>query len=177
MKVTSLRDMENYIYSSVILPLKNLNVPDLDLPSPIKGENGNFWSLQVQREPLLREYRRNYQRTQAIRNSNFQVVLYNGTSEYVLATYHPKQHWVKLYQKPFRKLNAMMLLSKIHQALYQNEPFTKIMMETEAPRRRQARRRSRDSVSRRMSDYYDGPMLADDDGPEETPYDIPEVPF
>lgn len=133
MKVTNLKDVETYIYSSVILPLKSLNVPSLEYPSPIKGENGNVWQLSTRLAPVNREFRRNYQRTQALRRADWQVILYNGSRPYIIATYNPKNHWVKLYERPFRKLMAKLLMAKIQEAFNKNTPFTKVIVEQTPP--------------------------------------------
>lgn len=142
MKVTSFKDVETYIYSSVIMPLKALNVPSLDIPSPIRGNRDREWSFQVRQAPLTREFRRNYQRTQAQRRSNMQVVLFTGSAEYVVASYNRKQHWVKIYERPFRVLKAMPLLGKLYEGFYQNTPFSKIITEMDAPRERAFRHRN-----------------------------------
>lgn len=141
MKVTSFRDVEIYIYSSVIMYLKGLNAPDLAFPSPIKGENGLDWQFGVSPEPIHREFRRNYQREQAQERANLQVTLFTGNQDYVVATYNPKQKWVKIYERPFRVLKAVPLMGKLYEAFYTNAPFGKIITQLEAPRPQQFRHR------------------------------------
>lgn len=168
MKVTALRDVETYIYSSVIMPLKGLAVPDLHFPSPIRGENGEEWQFQVRQERLHRDYRRNYQRTQAQRLANWEVVLFANGKEYVVAHFNPRVKWVKMYERPFRVLKAMPIMGKLYEGFYQNTPFGKIITEMDAPRVRPFRGRRHRG--------YDEPMEADSDGN----YDVTtseEMPF
>lgn len=155
MKVTSLRDVETYIYSSVIVPLKEMNVPPLDFATPIRGEADREWLLSVRQQPLNRDYRRNYQRTQAQRSRDWQVILFTGQREYVVATYNRKQHWVKIYERPFKILKAMPLMGKLYEGFYQNTPFTKVMTEVEAPRERQFRHRQNPLRQPMEADYPD----------------------
>lgn len=134
MKVTSFRDVETYLYSSVILPLKGMNVRPLDFPSPISSIDGKrVWELRVMPEPQHRVFRRNYQNTQARRNANQQVVLWTGTAEYVIATYQPRNHWVKVYERPFKTLKATPLMGKLYEVFSKNTPFTKIISELDPP--------------------------------------------
>ena len=128
MKVTSLRDVEAYIYSSVVLPLKKLNVEYLEIQSPIRDETGQVWQLSLNQTPITGNFRRRYQRTQAERKRNWNICLTTGRETFVVGEYNIKNHWVKLYEAPFRKVNAIMLLGKLHDVLNRNTPFTKIIV-------------------------------------------------
>lgn len=134
MKVTSFKDVETYLYSSVIAPLKKLNTNLSGVESPLRSTNGEkVWTLQVVPEPPIRSYRRQYQRMQARRKANLQVVLYTGTREYVVAMYNPKHHWVKVYERPFRVLKATPLMGKLYEAFQNNTPFSKVISELDPP--------------------------------------------
>lgn len=164
MKVTSFRDVETYIYSSVIIPLKQLNIPDLQFPSPIRGENGEDWQFSVRSQPINRDYRRNYQRTQAMRRANQQVMLFAEGREYVVAMYHPRQKWVKIYKRPFHSLKAVPLMGKLYEAFYTNSPFGKIMHELEAPRERRFRARGYRGRLQEPMEAYDDDMVGYSEG-------------
>lgn len=134
MKVTSFKDVETYLYSSVIIPLKRLNVRPLDFPSPITSSNGKkVWQLRVESELPRRNYRRNYQNTQARRRANQQVILWTGQHEYVVAMYNPHNHWVKVYERPFKILKATPLMGKMYEVFSKNTPFTKVITELDPP--------------------------------------------
>lgn len=140
MKVTSFKDVETYIYSSVILPLKQLNVPDLPFPTPMRGDDGQEWSLMVRPQPLFGNFRRNYQRTQAQRRADMQVILFTGSKEYVVAQYNRKNKWVKVYQRAFMRLAAMPIYGKLFEAFQKNTPFAKVIPEVDPPEEHRRRR-------------------------------------
>lgn len=165
MKVTSFRDVETYIYSSLISRLKGLNIPEINFPSPIRGESGQTWELGIQSEPLQREFRRNYQRTQAQRKANTLIVLYAEGKEYIVGCYYPRQKWVKLYKKPFKQLNATPLMGRLFEAFYTETPFGKVIMADSHPRPRPFRHRRN-----RGHDYGEEAYDSDDGYDEEMPF-------
>lgn len=176
MKVTSLKDVETYLYTSVVLPLKNIQAPELNFPSPITGKDGNSWSLQLQREPLERRYRRNYQRDRAQNNRRWQVILSTPSKMYLVAEYSHKTHWVRLYEEPFRKLNSMPLLGQLYKVFHENTPFTKvIMMDMPMAHGRNARRTMFGEYEVRLNNEPSRPMYPSYE-PQEADYDE-EVPF
>lgn len=84
-------------------------------------------------EPVRRHYRRNYQNTLARRSANQQVVLWTGKTEYVVATYNPRTHWVKVYERPFKILKATPLMGKLYEVFNKNTPFTKVISALDPP--------------------------------------------
>ena len=69
MKVTSLKDMESYIYSRVVLPLKELDVDSLNISSPMTDGQGRNIELSVIPEETGHvRYDHNFMRDEA-RNS------------------------------------------------------------------------------------------------------------
>lgn len=134
MRVTSFKDVETYLYSSVVVPLKKLSTNLSEVKSPITSNDGKReWTIQVLPEPPARRYRRQYQRMQASRNANLQVILFTGKREYVVATYNPRHHWVKVYERPFRVLHATPLMGKLYEAFQNNTPFGKVISELDPP--------------------------------------------
>ncbi len=126
MKVTSLKDLERYLYLSVIVPLKSLGV-ETETQSPLKNSNGNSWYLWLQLTPVVMRGRRNYQRRQAEHNRDWQVWMNNGTSEYLVADYSIRTHWVKIYEKPFQDTGSMLIYGKLHKLFSENKPFSKVI--------------------------------------------------
>lgn len=159
MKVTSIKELEKYIYSSVIVPIKGLRSYPY-YASPITGDRGEAWELTVDSDMEQSNYRRNYQRTQASRNANKKIVLMVNGVVYVVATYHIKRKWVKLYKRPFKRLNANLLMNKLYSAFYDNAPFVKIMFEFDLPEKRPSRRRA-DGADRDIA--MSGGDILDDD--------------
>lgn len=156
MKVTSLKDVETYLYSSVIIPLKQLNVRQLDFPSPISSNDGRkLWTFRIAPEPPRRRYRRNYQNTLAQRRANLQILLSTGNREYVVATYNSKTHWIKVYERPFKTLGATPILGKLYEILNKNTPFTKIISELDPPTEGVYRNRHGETTIAEESPDYD----------------------
>ncbi len=119
MKVTSFKDVETYLYTSIILPLKNLQAPELEFGSPIRGDYGEPWILMLERTPAGRRYRR-----------NIEIQLNTGDNKnHILATYNIRNHNLYLYEQPFRVLNALPLLGKMHDMFNRTTPFNKIILE------------------------------------------------
>lgn len=134
MKVTSFKDVETYLYTSVIMPLKGLNAPEFEFGSPIQGDNGVYWTLLLERSPLERRYRRNYQNERAERNRNWEIQLHTGENKnHVLATYDINNHNIYLYKQPFRILDAIPLMGKMHDMFSRTQPFNNIMIEDAVP--------------------------------------------
>lgn len=131
MKVTSSKELETYIYSSVVLPLKGLNLPELHSPTPLTDDAGIAWYFMLKRTPIRPSYRRNYQREIANAKRNYWITFGSrGMPSQVIGEYNIKNHWVKLWEKPFRDINAMPIFSKLWNTLDNNTPFTKIIVIT-----------------------------------------------
>lgn len=131
MKPASFKEIETYIYTSIVLPLKGLAVQELRYPSPLMGEDGLVWELRTILTPVRIHYRRNYQRTQAERRRNYWIILKIADGRrFVLGEYHIKYHTVKLYQQAFSELNAIPLMGKMLDVFQTNSPFTKITVES-----------------------------------------------
>lgn len=161
MRVTSFKDVEIYIYSSVVLPLKRLNVSELPFASPIQSNEGRTWKLSIRRETLDRLFRRNYQRTQANRGRDWIVYLDTGEKSLPVARYKLKSHKVIVYEEPFRALDAMPLMGTMCSVFNKNTPFTKIILE-DAMLPPRPRRRNYDE----FVDAHEAPDYPDDDEEE-----------
>lgn len=125
MKLTTLKDLETYLYSAVVLPLRGIRGISLEYDSPIKGSNGELWSLTLDRE-AVRGHRRQGPRRRAERSSAYLVRLNTNTDSYVVAKYNIRNHNIVLYEQPFKVLKAMILFGKMHDVFVRYEPFNKI---------------------------------------------------
>jgi hypothetical protein len=154
MRVTSFKDVGIYLYTSAILPLKRLNLEELDFPSPLRGENGEVWTLSLERAAVPRRYRRNYQNMQANRRRDWHVILKVAHGQkYILASYNERNHWVKMYQEPFKVLGAMPLFGRLHHLFNTNTPFGKIVVEDAYMQPRPPRPRGDDRLEEPMYPY------------------------
>jgi len=140
-KIKSFRELETYIYTSIILPLKDLNLPALNYSSPLLTDEGDRWEFFLQKTPVRGEFRRNYQRSLAQQNRNWQIVLKAGEGSYpvIVGEYNLRSHWVKLWQEPFKRSGAMPVFGKLYEALDTNTPFTKVLVESDEPPEYEAR--------------------------------------
>lgn len=127
MKVTSLKDVENYIYSVVILPLKDLGVEELSHQSPIMGKDGNAWQLGLARESIQGEFQHNYERDSAREGARWLVNLRAEGKRIVLADYQPRRHTVTMYQREVGTIKgANILFNKLEEAFRRYTPFDKV---------------------------------------------------
>lgn len=133
MKVTSLKDMDSYIYSKVVLPLKDLDVDGLIISSPMIREN-RYVELYVNDEETGHiSYSHQYQREEARMNTMKLVMLRYGNSRHVLADYNTKTHAVNVYASPFEALESgKMLMNRLIQAFNNYTPFTRVTIKDTA---------------------------------------------
>lgn len=128
MKITSLRDVENYIFYGVVVPLKKLEMDTISIDSPLIDSSGRQWTFKVVQERLSGRYTRNYQRDRARLKLKDLVLISNGYEEYVIADYDPRRHNVNIYHEILRDTFGNMVLNKIWQLFESNTPFTKIKL-------------------------------------------------
>lgn len=129
MKVTSLKDMESYIYSSVILPLKELEVESLSMETPMRDAQGRGLQLSLTREEVVGDFHHNYQREAARTHARWVVRLRGGNVNKLVADYSPKRHTVRLYGWN-QDSEYRMLMNKLAEAFLSNTPFDKVFFET-----------------------------------------------
>lgn len=149
MKVTTFKDLGVYLYTSIALPLRQLNVPVLEFGSPMRGDKDEEWTILLDKAPV-RHYRRSGQRHRAHQNSDWLIKLHvsdDGDGRtYTLARYNVKNHNVTMYSHPFKVLNAIPLYGKMHDMFKRCEPFNEIIEGTFPPRQPYFRDRNRDFV-------------------------------
>lgn len=133
MKVQSLKSLETYIYSQVILPLKNLQVPNINLDSPLRNRSGEPLQLNVSRMEIdYSQYRRDYQRRIARQKQPFIVTIDSLINRRKIAEYNPKGHSVIIFRDAMRDVtNSGILLGKLEEAFKTNTPFTKVVATNE----------------------------------------------
>lgn len=127
MKV-NLKDLDAYIYATVIFPLKQLNVNALRVVSPLKTPDGTEIRFWVDREPLTGSYRRNYQRARARHHLKWNIYVGSGRGdERVAAQYNDKNHSVRIFADAFRHSpNLRIALGRIEDAFTASYPFTNV---------------------------------------------------
>ena len=129
MKVTSLSELDDYLYSSVIAPLKGLNT-NLSIQSPIAHE-GRAWWLELTRT-AVGNFRRNFQRDRAMEQRDYLILLITPNARYIVGKFFIKGRSVELYKKPFKDLNASIVLGRLHHMFDTHKPFTKITIKKES---------------------------------------------
>jgi hypothetical protein len=127
MKVTSLKDVESYIYSTVILPLKGLQIDGLNQSSPIRGDRGRDWKLGLIREDVQGEFAHNYERDDAREQAWWLVTLSDGARTSIIADYDPRRHNVTIFKGSTGSWKGInILLNKLDEAFRRNTPFDKV---------------------------------------------------
>lgn len=151
MKVTSLKDVETYLYSSVLVPLKQLRGVDFAYQSPLAGDAGDIWTVGTDQEQV-RRVRHNYERDWIQERAPWVIRLFtdNGEKQYIVGQYDPKTHAVILYETPFKLLRAMPLLGKFHQMFSTHPPFTDVSIRK---RRKPARVKSQSRAAAPDNDW------------------------
>lgn len=127
-KATSLKQVDTYLYLSLILKLKELRVDSYSPETPFSRE-GKKVQVLIELEPSTRTPRHNYERERASRNRNVIIyALWNG-QRVPLAYFHIKQKWVKIFQAGFNEMKMQIYLGKFYELFYGNEPFGKVSIE------------------------------------------------
>lgn len=124
MTVTSLKDVDSFIYSKVVLPLKELDVDSMNMGSPIT-EGRHSLDFFVSREEVTHvHYDHNYLRDEA-RNSAKHII--NGTfggMTAILADYDPKNHKVTVYSPAFVNIpKGKLIMNRLLSAFNNYAPF------------------------------------------------------
>lgn len=123
MKVTSFKELENYLYSSVVAPLKDLRI-DLDIDSPIRS-NDRKVRLYIEREGIG-HHSMNYQRSRARARAKMLVRIDNGLHVATAGNYDKQNHAVELFKDVFKAYNCSLVLGRLHSMLDSTTPFTKV---------------------------------------------------
>lgn len=134
MKVKSLKDLEAYIYAQVILPLKDLQAPSINLGSPMSDGDMRI-ELHVWRPEIdYGQHRRDYQRRIARSKQPYIVSVDIGYGERRnVAEYNPRGHSVVIYKQSLRGVSSGgVLLGKLEEAFKTNTPFTKVVATNES---------------------------------------------
>lgn len=170
MKPIPLKDVDAYIYTSIIMPLKNLNMQEIEFGSPMETKDGYPMTFYLDDSPMTREYRRQYQRTQAQRRADKLIKLHIDGGEspgmHILCSYNNKTHRITLYQDTFRRLGLNMLFNRMQLAFSANTPFTKIILGDKPPTFELRRRRSAQEGLAGVSEMLRSPW-----DPDEASYD------
>ncbi len=127
-KLTDSKQLKLYLYSQVVVPLKDVIVDFTSINSPIKDKSGAMWFVEVSQEPMTERVRFNYQRDRQAQRPNSVILLRkDGSYERVLLAYYSKRgREVTLFEQGFKKADMPYLLNKFHEVFSENEPFSKV---------------------------------------------------
>lgn len=129
MKITSFRDLESYIYSSVILPFKDLRVDNIHYESPLQ-DGSSPWIFAIRSEEVSGEFHHNFQRDRAREQAKSLVMLKVGGANLVVADYDHSLRKVTIYRGAFDGLDkGNYLLKRLEEAFRSNTPFEKVVID------------------------------------------------
>lgn len=127
MRVTSLKELDNYIYSSVVIPLKGLVIDPLTYNSPIEDNGGRRVSFEIVREEVMGDFHHNFQRNDAREKAKWLVLMRCNHRGYVVADYEPRRHAVRVYAPSFAMAGLSPIIkNKLTEAFRNNAPFGKV---------------------------------------------------
>lgn len=127
MKITGLKDMESYIYSKVILPLKELDIKGLEIKSPMHDGDEKYYELLLSREETGHvRFAHTYLRHETEANALHLIKLRYANSLQILADYDSRTHEVKIYEPAFTPSKGQLLMNKLIEAFNHYTPFTNI---------------------------------------------------
>jgi len=128
-KATSLKDMESYIYSAVMIPLKSLDMEPMWLTSPLIDKAGYPIEFTVQRERVSRNhFDHNYQAEEARLHAKMLVFIHHKGRVNVAADYSKRRHNVRIYPEAFAKIErGSLLLNKFREAFETHSPFNQVV--------------------------------------------------
>lgn len=128
MKVTSLRDVEKYIYSSVILPLQNLGV-SLRMDTPI-SLNGSPVTFEVALERTSGRAAHNYMRDIARENLKSLVYMMDGNGRSEIVAEIDVKHNVRIFKPAIARVlptqGRGIILSALVNSFDGNIPFKEV---------------------------------------------------
>lgn len=137
MKDLKSNQMENYLYSSVVIPLKGLKVKKLYTSSPLVSPNGRTISFHINHDVGV--FRRNYQRDRARHSGDKKIILFDQYEEYICGRYTKHNHKVEFYSDVFKQFKLNYTLSKLCSLINGTSPFGKVKIKPLAPVERVAR--------------------------------------
>lgn len=125
----SLKDLEHYIYSSVVLPLSDLDLPSLGVSSPLVNKRGEALEFFITTERVTGDFHYNYQRDKARLMANRLVMvgrLYQG-GEHVVAEYDERKRSVIVYPEAIQMAGLPRIVTnKLINSLMTHEPFCSV---------------------------------------------------
>jgi hypothetical protein len=126
-KLTSIKELDNYIYSSIILPLKGLDVPPVVSSSPMEMMANIFLHFEIRREEIRGDFQHNFQREAARELAGFLVVALVGYNGYIAAHYDQHRHRVTVWPEALTKLGApKLVVNRFTTAFEEHTPFDKV---------------------------------------------------
>lgn len=136
MKKISTKDVEVYLYSSVILPLKALDVERFSYPSPFVDKAGFEATISIGTPIIDRsEYTYRYERELAHNGRPKVVICHYRGKAYVLAEYSPKRKVIEVFEHTFEKKlpYGRLMFRKLVEAFEQAHPFSRVKITRRQP--------------------------------------------
>lgn len=127
-KVTSSKAIKDYLFLSLILPIKNVS-SGIVMKSPIIGDDGAVWNIVWATEELNEHTTRNYQRRRLNNRRNLILLLVKEGRTLRIGYFDKKTKQARLYSRPLKEIGAGVLLGRIFQEMNDNTPFTKVIID------------------------------------------------
>lgn len=126
MEKVSPKELEAYIYSTVIFPLQGLQSEGFMMNTPIKGMELMLCRTAVAEQDT--EFR--YQREMARGDVNYLVCSHNGRGNmYALAEYDPDRKSVVIFEREFKRIpKGGMVLAKMTDLFNSSYPFATVKL-------------------------------------------------
>lgn len=130
MKVTSLKELESYIYSSVILPLSGLDIDPLNFSTPITNDRGFEITFSIMTERVHGDFQHNFQRDDARnRAKKLVIVTVNDMEGFIAADFDRHTKDVTVYRPALREAGCRpFIINKFADAFRRHTAFHKVTM-------------------------------------------------
>lgn len=121
--------VKHYLYSTVVLPLKRLNVEITPVQTPfVNKASGEMWYVELSRTPVAERIRHNYQRERLDYKPSYIVSIQRSGSysKVPLCRYDGKEHSIVLFERGFKTIKAPNLLQQFKRVFEGYTPFTNV---------------------------------------------------
>ena len=138
LKLKSHKDLDRYIYSEVIVPMKKMHLPTLNISSPVQYRDYPVQLTVHASEVSYANLRHNYERRIARDKAKTLVSMTVGGYSYTVAEYDSaKSHSVRIFQGDLNRRGHAELgvvISRLEKMFKMHTPFTKVTVLKEAYR-------------------------------------------
>lgn len=131
MAITS-REMVDYVYAAVVIPLKGLEVPSFEPRSnPFEGLKRNAY-LNVRMKPSSESFSHNYERHAYDRTAKLQVVFEENYSSYPIAEYDRDKRELVIFGDVAREHRVTPFTNILYRLFDKTRPYYKVRVVKEA---------------------------------------------